>query len=214
MPWKAAAVTIRPRLNVICGRCGKRREGLRHVCRSSSTRRATIRLQPVLGGCSRCGKQYGGRNGGPFTHVCNPRKGDFRQRKAAQRRKIRAAATAKQRAAEREKQREKIAQVRERERARSRAQIARLKASHAARLKAAKARAAQPYSRPAKPRRPPHEYQSCTDKDCQRPVCLAFKEGYKDGHRDGDEQGFGRGWQQGYDRGFPDGIAACPRPHK
>lgn len=198
-------MTIRPRLNVVCGRCGKRREGLRHVCRSNSARRATLRLQPVLGGCSRCGKQYGGSNGSPFTHVCNPRKGDFRQRKAAQRRKIRAAATAKQRAAEREKQREKIAQVRERERARSRAQIARLKASHAAKLADARAKAKQPYSRPSKPRKPPHDYHSCRDDDCQRPICVAFKDGYRDGHRDG--------YRQGYDKGFPDGLASCPGPH-
>ena len=74
-------MTIRPRLNVICGRCGKRREGLRHVCRSNSARRATIKLAPVLGGCARCGKPYGGRNGNPLTHVCRPRDGDFRKRK-------------------------------------------------------------------------------------------------------------------------------------
>jgi hypothetical protein len=63
-------VTIRPRLNVICGRCRRRREGRRHVFRSNSRRRATIKLEPVLGGCARCGKQYGGRNGNPLTHVC------------------------------------------------------------------------------------------------------------------------------------------------
>ena len=109
-------MTIRPRLNVICGRCGKRREGLRHVCRSNSTRRATIKLQPVLGGCARCGKQYGGRNGNPLTHVCRPRDGDFRKRKTARKRKAQAAARAAARAAERDKQRAKIAAVRDRER--------------------------------------------------------------------------------------------------
>lgn len=215
-------MTIRPRLNVICGRCGKRREGLRHVCRSNSTRRATIRLQPVLGGCARCGKQYGGRNGNPLTHVCRPRDGDFRKRRTARKREAQAAAQAAVRAGERDKQRAKIAAVRERERQRSRAQAARLKASYELRLAAAKAKAKTPAKSPAqprstRPRRPPHEYQSCTDQDCQRPVCVAFKEGYGGGHRDGYQQGFERGYDQGeqagYARGFPDGIAACPKPH-
>ena len=197
-------MTIRPRLNVICGRCGKRREGLRHVCRSNSARRATIKLQPVLGGCARCGKQYGGRNGNPLTHVCRPRDGDFRRRKTARKRKAQASARATARAAERDRQRAKIAAARERERVRSRAQVARLKASYEARLAAAKAKAGQQHKSPPRPRprRPPHEYQSCADKDCQRPVCVAFKEGYRDGHRDG------------YASGFIDGIAACPRAHQ
>jgi hypothetical protein len=168
-------MTIRPRLNVVCGRCGKRREGLRHVCRSNSARRATVRLRPVLGGCARCGKQYGGRNGNPLTHVCNPRAGEFRKRE------------------------------------RSKAQLERLKARYERRLAAAKAKTKTPVKSPAapkstRPRRPPHEYQSCMDQDCQRPVCLAFKEGYRGGDRDG--------YQRGYDKGFPDGIAACPLTHK
>lgn len=206
-PWEALAVTLRPRLNVTCGRCGKRREGLRHVCRSNSTRRATIKFQPVLGGCARCGKQYGGRNGNPLTHVCRPRDGDFRKRKTERQRKARAAARSAARAAERDKRRARIAAVRERERNRSRTQIARLKASYDLRLAAAKAKAGTPHKSPAspRPRRPSHDYQSCSDQDCQRPVCVAFKEGYRDGHRDG--------YKQGYDKGFPDGIAACPRTH-
>jgi flagellar biosynthesis/type III secretory pathway protein FliH len=209
-------LTIRPRLNVICGRCGKRREGLRHVCRSNSRRRATIRVRPVLGGCSRCGKTYGGAAGNPLTHVCNPRAGEFRQRRAARQRKIRAAVTAKARAAERDRQRAKIAEARERERLRSAAQVARLKASYEKRLAAERARSKQQHKAPprSKPRRPAHEYQSCADQDCQRPVCVAFKEGYRDGDRDGFKRGFEQGWQQGYAKGFPDGIAACPRAHQ
>ncbi len=214
-------MTIRPRLNVRCGRCGKPREGLRHVCRSNSRHRATIRVRPVLGGCSRCGKQYGGRNGNPLTHVCRPRAGDFRKRKTAYRRKVQAAARVKARTAGRDKQSAKIAAVRERERQRSRAQIARLKASYELRLTAAKAKAGQQHKSPARPRRPPHEYQSCRDKDCQRPVCVAFKEGYRDGHRDGYREGFEQGWQQGYAKGYTDGygagfaagLASCPGPH-
>jgi hypothetical protein len=213
-PWEAHAVTIRPRLNVICGRCGKRREGLRHVCVSNSPRRATIKLQPVLGGCARCGKQYGGRNGNPLTHVCRPVEGDFRRRRAKQQRKIRATARAKVRAAEQAKVRARVTAARDRERERSSARVARLKASYELRLAAARAKAGTAHKSPAKPRRPPHDYQSCADKDCQRPVCIAFKEGYKTGHQDGDKQGFERGWDQGYAKGFPDGIAACPREHK
>jgi hypothetical protein len=212
-------MTLRPRLNVICGRCGKRREGLRHVCRSNSARRATVKLQPVLGGCARCGKQYGGRNGNPLTHVCRPRDGDFRKRRTARARKAQASARTAARTAERDKQRAKVTAVRERERQRSAAQAARLKASYELRLAAAKAKARTSAKSPAapkstRPRRPPHEYQACADKDCQRPVCVAFKEGYRDGHRDGYKQGFEQGWQQGYAKGFPDGIAACPRSHQ
>ena len=190
-------MTIRPRLNVICGRCGRRREGLRHVCRSNSTRRATIKLAPVLGGCARCGKTYGGRNGNPLTHVCRPRDGDYRRRRTERQRKTRAAARAQARTAERDRQRARIAAVRARERHRSRAQIDRLKASYELRLAAARAKSSQPHKSQPRPRRPPHDYQACADKNCQRPVCVAFKEGDR----------------QGYERGFPDGLAACPGPH-
>ncbi len=212
-------MTLRPRLNVICGRCGKRREGLRHVCVTSSgrasRRRATIKLQPVLGGCARCGKRYGGRNGNPLTHVCRPRDGDFRRRRTAQQRKARSAARAKVRAAERDKQRARITAARDRERERSRIRVARLKASYERRLatERAKARTAHKDQPRSPPRRPPHDYQACADQDCQRPVCVAFKDGYRAGHQDGYTQGFEQGWAQGYAKGFPDGIAACPRNH-
>jgi len=212
-------VTIRPRLNVICGRCGKRREGLRHICVTSSgrasRRRATIRLQPVLGGCARCGKQYGGRNGNPLTHVCRPRDGDFGRRRAEHQRKARSAARATIRAAERDKQRAQVTAARDRERERSRTRVARLKASYELRLAAERAKARTAHKSPDKPRprRPPHDYQACTDKDCMRPVCVAFKEGYRTGHQDGYKQGFDQGWSQGYANGFPDGVAACPRNH-
>ncbi len=196
---------VRPRLSVRCGRCGRPREGLRHVCRSNSARKATIKLTPVLGTCSRCGKPYGN----PLTHTCRQKTG-FRARKTAFSRKARTRARAAARNAERDKQRAKITAVRERERERSRAQVARLKARYEVRLAAAKAKAAEPHKSPAqpkaaRPRRPPHEYQSCADNDCLRPVCVAFKEGYRDGDRDG--------YQQGYERGFAEGLASCPRPH-
>jgi membrane carboxypeptidase/penicillin-binding protein PbpC len=30
-----------------------------------------------------------------------------------------------------------------------------------------------------------HTYASCRDKECQRPLCVAYKEGYSDGYEDG-----------------------------
>ncbi len=202
-------MSLRPRLNVRCGRCGKPREGLRHVCRSNSKRRATIKMAPALGTCPRCGKDYGN----PLTHVCRP-KSHFRKRRTEFGRKVRARAARQARQTRAERQRAQIAAVRERERERSRARAARLKASYEARLAAARAKAKQKAKpAPARPRKPPHEYQSCADNDCMRPVCVAFKEGYREGHRDGFRQGFEQGDEQGYARGFIDGIAACPRTH-
>ena len=69
------------------------------------------------------------------------------------------------------------------------------------RLAAARAKAGEPHKSPPRPRRPPHDYQSCADKDCQRPVCVAFKEGYREGYSDG------------YGAGFAAGLASCPGPH-
>ena len=195
---------IRPRLNVRCGRCGKPREGLRHMCRSNSRRRATVRLAPALGTCPRCGKDYGN----PLTHLCRP-KSDFRKRRTASQRKARARAAQQVRRSRAERERARIATVRERERERSRVRAARLKASYEARLAAARAKAkqkvAQPKPAPARPRNPPHEYQSCADTDCLRPVCVAFKEGYRDGYQ--------QGYADGYGAGFSAGLASCPGPH-
>lgn len=58
--------------------------------------------------------------------------------------------------------------------------------------------------------RPTHDYTECSDGQCKRPLCVA----YKAGRELGDQEGYARGWQQGYDRGFPDGQDACPRDHK
>jgi hypothetical protein len=38
-----------------------------------------------------------------------------------------------------------------------------------------------------------HRYESCRDKDCERPFCRIWREA----------------WQQGYDDGFADGVRAC-----
>ena len=67
----------RPRLAITCGRCGKPREGIRHVCVSNSNRKATVKPQITLGKCGKCGK----RLGNPLTHVCAP-KSDFKARKS------------------------------------------------------------------------------------------------------------------------------------
>ena len=70
-------MALMPQLNVICGRCGKRREGIRHDCRSNSTRSATLKPQLSFGTCPKCKKPQGN----PLTHVCAP-KSDFKQRRS------------------------------------------------------------------------------------------------------------------------------------
>ena len=55
-----------------------------------------------------------------------------------------------------------------------------------------------------------HDYMTCSDPGCPRPLCVAFKTGYKIGEREGYERGF----QEGWNRGFPAGQAACPRAHQ
>ena len=62
----------------------------------------------------------------------------------------------------------------------------------------------------ARKAKPKHDYTECSDTECKRSLCVAFKSGQELG----DQQGYMRGWQQGYDRGFPDGQDACPRDHK
>jgi hypothetical protein len=69
-------MTWRPRLNTVCGRCGKPR-GLRHDCVSNRTRKATIKPRVTFGTCPKCKKPQGN----PLTHACRPRS-DFKRRKA------------------------------------------------------------------------------------------------------------------------------------
>jgi hypothetical protein len=38
----------------------------------------------------------------------------------------------------------------------------------------------------------PHRYESCRDRDCERPYCRIWREA----------------WAEGYDEGFADGLAA------
>jgi hypothetical protein len=61
----------------------------------------------------------------------------------------------------------------------------------------------------ARKARPKHDYTTCADNECKRPLCVAYKSGWKAG----DEAGYERGWQQGHDAGFAEGQAACPRRH-
>lgn len=144
-------MTLMPRLAVTCGRCGKRREGIRHVCVSNSARKATVKPKITLGKCPVCGKLYGGN---PLAHVCRP-KSDFKARKS--------------RAAKQEKAAGRKRRQQER-----------------------------------------HDYQACSDKDCPRPLCTAYKTGQRTGYQEGNEDGYGAG----YATGFVDGIQACPLTHK
>ena len=77
----------RPSLGVTCGRCGKRREGLRHVCVSNSKRKATLKPAITFGKCPTCKRTITN----PLTNVCVV-KGGFKRAKskAAKREKARA----------------------------------------------------------------------------------------------------------------------------
>ena len=127
-------MAFRPQLNITCSRCGQRREGIVHVCRSNSKRKATVKPVISFGKCGKCHRPYGGN---PLTHVCKP-KSDFKKRKT----KAEKAAARKKRQAEK------------------------------------------------------HDYQACSDKDCPRSLCVAFKTGQK------------AGYQRGFDDGFSAGFAA------
>ena len=82
----------RPSLGITCGRCGKRREGIRHVCVSNSSRSATLKPSITFGKCPTCKKTITN----PLTHHCKP-KSDFKARKskAAKRDKARERAKAR-----------------------------------------------------------------------------------------------------------------------
>jgi len=57
-------------------------------------------------------------------------------------------------------------------------------------------------SEAAKPgRAQKHDYQACADKDCPKPLCVAFKTGRR------------LGYQDGFGTGFDAGLASCPGPH-
>jgi hypothetical protein len=132
-------MTWTPQLRTVCGRCGKPRGLLSHVCVSNSRRRATLVPEFSFGTCPKCKRQVGN----PLTHVCHPRS-DFKRRKA------RAARQAEK-----------------------------------------------------------HDYQACSDKDCPRPLCAAYRTGYKTGYAEGEADGFGAGYAAGYSAGFSAGAASA-----
>ncbi len=84
-------MALRPALLPVCGRCGKRREGIRHDCRSNSSRKATVSLKLTFGTCPTCKRTVSN----PLTHACRP-KSDFKRRKS----KAEKAAARKKRQAE------------------------------------------------------------------------------------------------------------------
>ncbi len=71
------AVKLRATSPVYCGRCGKRR-GLVHTCIVRQPSGKTRVKSPAVFKCPRCGQEYGN----PLSHVCSPRRGDFKRRKA------------------------------------------------------------------------------------------------------------------------------------
>jgi flagellar biosynthesis/type III secretory pathway protein FliH len=85
-------MALMPRLHITCSRCGKPREGIVHVCRSNSKRKATVKPVISFGKCS-CGKPIGN----PLTHVCR-KKSDFKRRKSKAEKAARAAARKKRQA--------------------------------------------------------------------------------------------------------------------
>lgn len=71
--------------------------------------------------------------------------------------------------------------------------------------------------KPKKQPRDKHDYLACADRDCPRPLCVAYKTGWREGYRigfdEGYEAGFAAGQAEGYDKGFAEGLASCPGPH-
>ena len=55
-----------------------------------------------------------------------------------------------------------------------------------------------------------HDYQACSDRDCPRPLCVAYKTGHRTGYQEGNEDG----WNTGFASGFADGVQSCPLPHQ
>jgi hypothetical protein len=52
----------------------------------------------------------------------------------------------------------------------------------------------------ARKARPTHDYTECSDAECKRSACVAYKSGVELG----EQRGYANGWEQGYDRGAPD----------
>ncbi len=135
-----------------CGACGKPRGLGTHMCSPGRRKRRRTRPQnPVTWECPDCHKPRG------LRHTCAP-KSDFRARKR------------KQATAERQRKRKAV-------RAR---QAARRKQAAADRRAREKARKEAARKRRPRPRQPQHDYATCTDKDCTRHPCLAYRQGLED----------------------------------
>ncbi len=136
---------------VRCGACGKPR-GITHLCSPGRRRKQRTRPQnPVTWECGTCHKSRG------LRHTCLVRS-DFKARK-------RKAATA-----ERRRRRKAV-------RARQAARRRQVAADRRAREKARRQAAGQ---RGPRPRGPQHDYATCTDRDCSRHPCLAYRQGLED----------------------------------
>ena len=55
-----------------------------------------------------------------------------------------------------------------------------------------------------------HDYQACSDRNCPRPLCVAYKTGHRTGYQEGNEDGYNAGFASG----FTDGVRSCPLPHQ
>jgi hypothetical protein len=55
----------------------------------------------------------------------------------------------------------------------------------------------------------PHRPARCRDRDCERALCAAYREGREDGYADGREDGHEDGHEDGYREGYRDGYRAA-----
>lgn len=174
-----------------CGRCGKPR-GLMHTCVTRMDRKrkpGKTRLKPrVTVTCGTCGKPRG------INHTCRIST-DFKKRKAAAERR---------QAAERKRR-----------------QAARRKAAAAARRTntSGKPRKPAPAKNPAKPTagkagagrtgaaKAAHDYRTCTDTDCPRYACQAWKEAYAEAMAIGLEDGYQQAHEQARPADAPRGAS-------
>lgn len=142
--------------------------------------------------CGRCHQGYSS----PFGHVCAGG-GDFGRRGKAQKAaKARAAAKAqrqKQAADRRQAERDRIRAAREAEQDKARKRIARVRTAERDRADQRVARARAGRAAPARAPRPAHDHRACRDQDCQRPLCLAWREALMLGQEIGYEHGFEAG---------------------
>ena len=55
-----------------------------------------------------------------------------------------------------------------------------------------------------------HRYESCRDRNCERPYCRICREARAEGYR----EGYDDGAAAGFAAGFEAGVNACPRSHE